>query len=90
MAQKEIVEFSTSNSKTSEIMQPVIQELLHNNPDVTYTRINYDEEPDLVKAMIASQPPTISPFFVSFCDGKMFASAAGLISVDELSRLLKV
>lgn len=90
MTQKEIVEFSTSESKTSEIMQPIVQELLHNNPDVTYTRINYDEEPDLVKAMIASQPPTISPFFVSFYDGKMFASAAGLISADELSRLLKI
>lgn len=90
MTQKEIVEFSTSGSKTSEIMQPIVQELLHNNPDVTYTRINYDEEPDLVKAMIASQPPTISPFFVSFNDGKMFGSAAGLISADELAKLLKL
>jgi thioredoxin-like negative regulator of GroEL len=90
MTQREIVEFSTSKCVTSEIMEPIVKEVLSKNPDVSYTRINYDEEPDLVKAMIASQPPTISPFFVSFCDGKMFASAAGLISVDELSRLLKV
>lgn len=71
-------------------MESVIKEILEQNPDISYARINYDEEPDLVKSMIASQPPTISPFFVSFFDGKMSGSAAGLISADELSKLLKI
>ena len=90
MTQKEIIEFSTSNCVTSTVMEPVIKEILEQNPDVSYTRINYDEEPDLVKAMIASQAPTISPFFVSFFNGRISGSAAGLISANELSKLLKL
>lgn len=90
MTQKEIIEFSNSKCATSIVMEPIIKEVLEQNPDVSYTRINYDEEPDLVKSMIASQPPTISPFFVSFSDGRMHGSAAGLISANELVKLLKL
>ena len=90
MTQKEIIEFSNSGCAASVVMEPVIKEFLEQNPDISYARINYDEEPDLVKSMIASQPPTISPFFVSFFDGKMSGSAVGLISADELSKLLKL
>lgn len=90
MTQKEIIEFSNSKCATSIIMGPVIREILEQNPDVSYARINYDEEPNLVKSIIHSQAPTISPFFVSLEDGKISGSAAGLISADELSKLLKI
>lgn len=90
MTQKEIIEFSNSKCVTSTAMEPIVKEVLEQNPDVSYTRINYDEEPDLVKSMIASQPPTISPFFVSFFDGKIHGSTAGLVSAHELSKLLKL
>ena len=90
MTQKEIIEFSNSKCATSIVMEPVIKEFLEQNPDISYARINYDEEPDLVKSMIASQAPTISPFFVSFFDGKIYGSAAGLISADELLKLLRL
>lgn len=89
MSKKEIVEFSNKDSMASEAMKQVVEKLLQNNPDLSYTRINYDDEPDLVKAIIASQPPTISPFFVSFEDGKMSKSLAGIASVEDLEELIR-
>lgn len=90
MTQKEVIEFSNTNSQTSADLEPMIQDAVRNNPNVSYTRVNYDEDPDIVKALIASQPPTISPFFVSFVDGKAVASAAGLLSSEEINKLFKV
>jgi hypothetical protein len=89
VSKKEIVEFSNKDSMASEAMKQVVEKLLQNNPDLSYTRINYDDEPDLVKAIIASQPPTISPFFVSFEDGKMSKSLAGIASVEDLEELIR-
>jgi thioredoxin-like negative regulator of GroEL len=86
---KEIVEFSNKDSMASEAMKKVVQKLLENNPDLSYIRINCDDEPDLVKTIIASQPPTVSPFFVSFKDGKMSKSLAGIASVEDLEDLIK-
>lgn len=89
MTTKEIIEFSNSNSHASESMKDVVAKLLVANPDLSYIRVNYDEDPDLVKAIIASQPPTISPFFVSFTDGKMSKSVAGIVPIEELEELIK-
>jgi thioredoxin-like negative regulator of GroEL len=89
MTHKEVIEFSNAGSKASEAMEPVVQEFLKENPDVSYTRVNYDEDPDLLKAIISSQAPTISPFFVSFKDGRAVGSAAGMVSKEELEILTK-
>jgi hypothetical protein len=89
MTTKEIIEFSNSNSHASESMKDVVAKLLAANPDLSYIRVNYDEDPDMVKAIIASQPPTISPFFVTFTDGKMSKSLAGIASIEELEDLIK-
>lgn len=88
MTQKEIIEFSNKDSKASEVMEPVIQEFLKENPDVSYSRVNYDEDPDLIKMLIASQPPTIAPFFISFADGKAVASTAGIVSKEDLAKIV--
>jgi hypothetical protein len=88
MTQKEIIEFSNKDSKASAIMEPIIQDFLKDNPEVSYSRINYDEDPDIVKMFIKSQAPTISPFFVSFKNGKAQGSAAGIISKEELSNII--
>lgn len=89
MTQKEVIEFSNAGSKASQAMIPVVEEFLKENPDVSYTRVNYDEDPDLLKAIISSQAPTISPFFVSFKDGKAVGSVAGLVSKEDLESLTK-
>jgi hypothetical protein len=89
MTTKEIIEFSNSSSHASESMKDVVAKLLAANPDLSYIRVNYDEDPDMVKAIIASQPPTISPFFVTFTDGKMSKSLAGIASIEELEELIK-
>lgn len=89
MTTKEIIEFSNSKSHASESMKDVVAKLLAANPDLSYIRVNYDEDPDMIKAIIASQPPTISPFFVTFTDGKMSKSLAGIASIEELEELIK-
>lgn len=89
MTQKEVIEFSNAGSRASLAMQPVVEEFLKENPDVSYTRINYDEDPDLIKLIISSQAPTISPFFVSFNDGKAVGSAAGIVSKEDLTKIIK-
>jgi thioredoxin-like negative regulator of GroEL len=88
MTQKEIIEFSNKSSQASVVMEPVIQEFLKENPGVSYSRVNYDEDPDLIKMLIKSQPPTIAPFFISFSDGKAVGSAAGIVSKEELRKIL--
>lgn len=88
MTHKEIIEFSNKDSQASAVMESVIQEFLKENPGVFYSRINYDEDPDLIKAIIASQPPTISPFFISFKDGKAVGSAAGIVSKEDLAKII--
>jgi thioredoxin-like negative regulator of GroEL len=90
MVSKEVIEFSNKYSEASDALQPLVQEAIKDNPEVSYTRINYDEDPDMIKALISSQPPTISPFFVSFVDGRVVSSAAGLISAEELKRLFNL
>lgn len=90
MVSKEIIEFSNSYSKASSAMQDIVREMLKENPDVSYTRVNYDEDPDLVKAIMAAQPPTISPFFVGFTDGKMSGSVAGVVSAQDLTKLVNL
>jgi thioredoxin-like negative regulator of GroEL len=90
MTTKEVFEFSNTDSKVSIALEPLIQAAVIENPEVSYTRINYDEDPDIIKALIAAQPPTISPFFVSFVDGRAVASAAGLLSAEELNRLFSL
>jgi thiol-disulfide isomerase/thioredoxin len=89
MTHKEIIEFSNTTSHASQAMEPVVEELLKENPDISYTRINYDEDPDMIKAIISSQAPTISPFFVSFKDGKAVGSVAGLVSKEDLINIVK-
>jgi thioredoxin-like negative regulator of GroEL len=89
MTHKEVIEFSNTGSKASQAMEPILEAFLKENPDVSYMRVNYDEDPDLIKAIISSQAPTISPFFVSFKDGKAVGSAAGLVSKQDLETLTK-
>jgi thioredoxin-like negative regulator of GroEL len=89
VSKKEIVEFSNKDSVASEAMKQVVEELLQANPDLSYIRVNCDDEPDLVKTIIASQPPTVSPFFVSFKDGRMSKSIAGIASIEDLEELIK-
>jgi thioredoxin-like negative regulator of GroEL len=88
MTQKEIIEFSNKSSQASVAMEPVIQEFLKENPGVSYSRINYDEEPELIKILISAQPPTIPPFFVSFSNGKAVGSTSGIVSKEELKKIL--
>ncbi len=88
MTRKEIFEITNTSSVTSEVMEPIIKDLVTDNPDIDYTRINHDEEPELVKLLVSSQIPTISPFFVGMVDGKVAGSASGVVSKEDLENLV--
>lgn len=88
MTRKEIIEITNTSSVTSEVMQPIIEDLVANNPDIDYTRINHDEEPDLVRSLVSSQIPTISPFFVGMVDGKIAGTTSGVVSEQDLKSLV--
>ncbi len=88
MTLKEIIEITNTSSVTSEVMEPIIKDLVSDNPDIGYTRINHDEEPELVKLLVSSQIPTISPFFVGMIDGKVNGSVAGVVSKEDLENLV--
>ncbi len=88
MTQKEIIEFSNNKSKASVIMEPIIKEFLYENPDVSYSKVNYDEDPEIVKSLISSQAPTVSPFFIGFYNGHAIGYTAGIVSKEELKKII--
>lgn len=88
MGQKEIFEISTSESQASLAMSEIVKEILQENPEVSYTRLNYDQDFEIIKTLIQSKPPTVSPFFLSMHNGKIIGSASGIISKTELFKLV--
>jgi hypothetical protein len=88
MTLKEIIEITNTSSVTSEVMEPIIKDFVTDNPEIGYTRINHDEEPELVKLLVSSQIPTISPFFVGMVDGKIAGGVSGVVSKEDLENLV--
>jgi thioredoxin-like negative regulator of GroEL len=88
MVQKEIIEFSTSTSEGSKAMKPIIDEILKDNSELSYSRVDYDKEMDLMRSLISSQPPTVTPFFVVFNDGKPSGSISGVVSEEDLKDII--
>jgi hypothetical protein len=88
MGQKEIFEISNSESEASRAMSGIVKKILEENPDVSYTRLDYDKDTEIIKMLIQSKPPTVSPFFLSMYNGKIVGSLSGIVSKTELSKLI--
>lgn len=88
MVSKEILEFTTSESEISKNMESVVQNVIEDNPEISYTRIDEDVEPDLRKLIVNSQNPISHPCFVGLVDGKVNAIASGELSNKELRSLV--
>lgn len=88
MTKKEIFEITNSNSVSSNIMEEVVQDLVRDNPEIDYTRINQDEDPELVNMLLKSQAPTITPFFIGFSNGKVTGGISGIVSKQDLLNIV--
>lgn len=86
---KEIYEFTHKDSEISKSMEHVVEELVHTNPDISYTRVNEEEEPELRKLIINSKDPINHPCFVGVVGGKISKISSGMeLSKEDLKSLV--
>jgi hypothetical protein len=87
MTQKEIIKIVDGPIEELDSDVPLINELISEDPEISYTQISNSEEPWLVRMLISSRPPTETPFFIAFVDGKITGSVSGHASKDQLKDL---
>jgi len=74
MTQKEIIEINLQRPVGQDNMPPKIDEILSEDPEIIYTRLNYEDDSDVIKSIVNSGQPIASPFFLALRDGKVFNS----------------
>ncbi|NBU99917.1 MAG: hypothetical protein EBS31_00380 [Burkholderiaceae bacterium] len=88
MTRKEIVHIYEDGSKTSEALEPMIENYISLNPDIDYVKLESVSDSSIIKTIIPSRPPIISPFFIGIVDGKINGTASGMISEKDLSDIV--
>lgn len=89
MVSKEIIEFTNKDSEISKTMEPIVEELVSQNPDISYTRINEEDEPELRKLIINSKQAVNHPCFVGLVGGKISGMSSGMtLSKQDLESLV--
>lgn len=84
---REIIEFTNTQSEESNRAAPIIENYLKNHPQVCYTRIDEDVEPELRSVLLKSQGAIVHPCFVSFENGKFVKAHSGEITEEDLDYL---
>lgn len=74
MTQKEILEISLQRSDVTEEIPAEIDKILSEDPEIIYTKLNYEDDSNLIKSIVSSSQPIASPFFLALRDGKVFNS----------------
>jgi len=74
MTQKEILEISLQRSDVTEEIPAEIDKILSEDPEIIYTKLNYEDDSSLIKSIVSSSQPITSPFFLALRDGKVFNS----------------
>jgi hypothetical protein len=89
MVSKEIIEFTNKDSEISKTMEPIVEELVSQNPDINYTRVNEEDEPELRKLIINSKQAVNHPCFVGLVGGKISGMSSGMtLSKQDLESLV--
>ena len=89
MVSKEIIEFTNKDSEISKTMEPIVEELVSHNPDISYTRVNEEDEPELRKLIINSKQAVNHPCFVGLVGGKISGMSSGMtLSKQDLESLV--
>jgi len=74
MTQKEILEINLQRSDVTEEIPAEIDKILSEDPEIIYTKLNYEDDLNLIKSIVSSSQPIASPFFLALRDGKVFNS----------------
>ena len=74
MTQKEILEINLQRSDVTEEIPAEIDKILSEDPEIIYTKLNYEDDSTLIKSIVSSSQPIASPFFLALRDGKVFNS----------------
>lgn len=87
MTHKEIIKIIDGPAEQIDSDAPLMNELISEDPEISYTQVSNTEEPWLVKMLISSRPPTETPLFIAFVDGKIMGSVSGQASKEQLRGL---
>jgi hypothetical protein len=88
MTQREILEIDTTPSSSDSLVKPIIDEMLSEDSDLTYMKINHDEDPWIVKMFVSSLAPTATPMFIGFVDGRISGAISGAVSKQDLKGII--
>ena len=81
---KVVIEFYGNGCLNCQIMSPIINNLEHMMPDVSFYRINADENPNLVHQYQITSIPSL----LLFHDGKLLSKIIGVKSQLSLQMLI--
>jgi hypothetical protein len=86
---KEIIEFTNKDSEISKVMEPIVEELISSDPEISYTRVNEEDEPNLRKLIVVSKQAIHHPCFVGLVGGKISGMSSGMtLSKEDLKSLV--
>jgi thioredoxin 1 len=80
---KELIHFTAEWCQPCKAMSPVIYQFTEKHPDVTYTKIDVDENPDAAKFFGVLGVPT----FISQIDGQNYERRTGKSTLFQLESL---
>ncbi len=66
----------------------MIEQYMQSNPEIDYVKLESVDDSYLIKTIIPSRPPIVSPFFIGLVDGKINGTASGMISEQDLSNIV--
>ena len=80
---KELIHFTAEWCQPCKAMSPIIYQFTEKHPDVVYTRIDVDENPDAAKFFGVLGVPT----FISQIDGNNYERRTGKSTLFQLESL---
>jgi thiol-disulfide isomerase/thioredoxin len=69
--QKELIHFTQPDSEVCAAMEPIINKLVKENPDIKYVRIDVSKETELFEYYNSKYPINYCPAFIGIVDGKV-------------------
>lgn len=85
---KELIHFTMTGSTVCQDMIPIINNLVKNNPDIIYSKINVDEDHSLYDFYSIKYDLSTCPVFLGIVDGKLQDGHIGSASVLILESLV--
>ena len=83
---KELIHFTAEWCQPCKTMSPIVYQFKDKHPDIRYTKIDIDENPDAAKFFGVMGVPT----FISQVDGLNFERRTGISTLFQLEALFNV